>query len=73
MSVYTEAQDLLSRLMVVVKERNEARAEVEMLRAEVDRLRWANEMGCENTPNPDCQCPGCETARDRADRGETGP
>jgi len=50
----------------MVRERDEARAEVE-------RLRWGNEMSCENTPNPVCQCAGCEIARDRADRGETGP
>ena len=54
-------------------ERDEARAEIERLRTYVDRFQWANEMGCENTPNPACQCPGCETARERADRGETGP
>ena len=55
------------------KERDAALAEIERLRTDVDRFQWANEMGCEHTPNPACQCPGCETARERADRGETGP
>ena len=43
------------------------------LRAEVERLRWDNEMACENTPTRDCECPGCETARSRAAKGEVGP
>lgn len=41
--------------------------------AEIERLRWGNEMACENTPNSSCECPGCETARERSTRGETGP
>lgn len=36
MSVYDEALDLLSRLMVAVKERNEALAKVESLKGELD-------------------------------------
>jgi hypothetical protein len=46
-----------------VEERNEARAEVE-------RLKWELEMACENTPTLGCECPGCETARERAEKGE---
>lgn len=48
------------------KERDEARAEVA-------RLRWGNEMACENTPTKGCECPGCGLARERAERGEDGP
>lgn len=47
----------------VVRERDEARAEVA-------RLRWGNEMACENTPTRGCECPGCGLARERAERGE---
>jgi hypothetical protein len=38
-----------------------------------EQLEWSNEMACENTPTPGCECPGCETARDRARRGVAGP
>jgi hypothetical protein len=38
-----------------------------------EQLEWANEMACENTPVASCECPGCETARSRAEKGETGP
>ena len=41
MSVYKEAQDLLSRLMVAVKERNEALAEIERLTARISELESA--------------------------------
>ena len=51
----------------------EERAELEDARAEVERLRWGNEMACENTPTRDCECPGCAVARARADDGATGP
>lgn len=54
------------RMMEAQKQRDEARAEVA-------RLRWANEMGCENTPTKGCECPGCGLARERAERGEGGP
>lgn len=40
--------------------------ELQSLRDEVERLRRDNEMACENTPWPGCECPGCETARARA-------
>lgn len=50
----------------LAKERDEARAEVA-------RLRWGNEMACENTPTKGCECPGCGLARERAERGEDGP
>jgi len=36
----------------------------------LDRLEWEREMACENTPTGGCECPGCETARQRALRGE---
>lgn len=51
------------QLAQALKERDEARAEVE-------RLRWLAEAGCENTPTKGCECPGCCTARERAERGE---
>lgn len=51
----------------------QAERERDELRNEVARLRWGEEMACENTPNPACECPGCETARERATRGESGP
>lgn len=35
--------------------------------AELERFRRDNEMTCENTPWPGCECPGCETARERAE------
>ncbi len=54
-------------------ELNRLRAENEALRKRVADLEWGNEMACENTPNPACECPGCETARERAARGESGP
>lgn len=49
-----------------------ARNEVALVkaRAEVERLRWLAEAGCENTPTKGCECPGCCTARERAERGE---
>lgn len=50
-----------------------AAREYQRLRGEVEELRWGNEMACENTPNPACECPGCATARERSDRNETGP
>lgn len=71
--VSTEIDRLRVFVEGLIEERDEARNEVERLHADVERLRWGNEMACENTPQPACQCPGCETARERADRGETGP
>lgn len=42
-------------------------AEVDDLRADVERLLAAMETACENTPWRGCECPGCQTARERAD------
>lgn len=50
-----------------------ALADLDSARAEVERLRWGNDMACENTPTAGCECPGCETARSRAEKGEAGP
>ena len=36
----------------------------------IDRLEWEREAACENTPTKGCECPGCETARERALLGE---
>jgi len=52
-----------AREIALESERDEARAEV-------DQLRWLAEASCENTPTKNCDCPGCCTARERADRGE---
>ena len=41
--------------------------EIAVLRDEVERLRDDIEMACENSPWPGCECPGCETARERAE------
>ena len=47
--------------------------EINRLKRRLEQLEWGNEMACENTPNTACECPGCETARERSTRGETGP
>lgn len=60
---YTANVTYEMQLLTVKQERDEARAEVE-------RLRWLAEAGCENTPTKGCECPGCCTARERAERGE---
>lgn len=59
---------------------DEVRAEVSFLRNRtskleyrVAQLEWGNEMACENTPNAQCECSGCSTARARAEQGEVGP
>ena len=46
------------------------RAELAAANAEIASLRWDRETACENTPTKDCECPGCCTARERAERGE---
>lgn len=51
----------------------DAAREYQLLKSEVERLRWGNDMACENTPTAGCECPGCETARSRAENGEAGP
>lgn len=48
----------------------EAERERVRLQILVGRLRWLAEAGCENTPTRGCECPGCMTARERAERGE---
>lgn len=81
-----EAADLLPRIDaalatpvertpvdVLVSRLGALATECDRLRGEVKQLRWAQEMGCENTPTRGCECPGCETARERAERGEGGP
>ena len=47
--------------------------EINRLKKRLEQLEWGNEMACENTPNPACECSGCETARSRAENGEAGP
>jgi len=47
----------------------EAERERVRLQIRVGRLEWLAEAGCENTPRG-CECPGCMTARERAERGE---
>lgn len=46
--------------------------EIAVLRDEVERLRVDNEMACQNTPWPGCDCPGCMTARERAEAEQKG-
>jgi hypothetical protein len=48
----------------------EAERERVRLQIHVGRLEWLAEAGCENTPTRGCECPGCMTARERAERGE---
>jgi hypothetical protein len=48
----------------------EAERERVRLQIRVGRLEWLAEAGCENTPTKGCECPGCMTARERAERGE---
>lgn len=43
---------------------------IDSLEAEVERLKWEREAACENTPTSACECPGCNIARERAERGE---
>lgn len=60
-------------LRAAEKRELEALAELDEAKAEITRLRWGEEMACENTPNSSCECPGCETARERAEKGEATP
>jgi len=60
-------------LRAAEKRELEALAELDEAKAEITRLRWGEEMACENTPNSSCECSGCETARERAEKGEATP
>lgn len=60
-------------LRAAEKRELEALAELDEAIAEIERLRWGNEMACENTPVSSCDCSGCMVARDRAERNVTGP
>ena len=60
-------------LRAAEKRELEALAELDEAIAEIERLRWGNEMACENTPVASCDCSGCMVARDRAERNITGP
>lgn len=40
------------------------------LQGQVLELQRDRETACENTPTKGCECPGCCTARERAERGE---
>jgi septal ring factor EnvC (AmiA/AmiB activator) len=72
------------RELETLAELNEREADIQALRESRDKwaetarklgeqLQWANDMACENTPTPGCECPGCSLARDRARRGVAGP
>jgi len=72
------------RELEALSELNEREADIQALRDSRDKwaetarklgeqLEWSNEMACENTPTPKCECPGCSLARDRAERGVAGP
>ena len=41
-----------------------------LLRQRIEELEHVQEAACENTPTKGCECPGCETARERAEKGE---
>lgn len=71
--VTLQVEDLLRVCRERFVERAALRRENLALRKRITELEWSNEMACENTPTADCECPGCHTARERADRGETGP
>lgn len=60
---------------VVEAIRDAARAKGRLIEVEMklEQLQWGNEMACENTPHPACECAGCSLARDRARRGVAGP
>ena len=47
-------------------ENERLRARVAELEEETERLRWVVRASCVRTPTPGCECPGCETARERA-------
>lgn len=68
-----QVEDLLRICRERFVEVQQLRAENKALREMVATFEWANEMACENTPTTGCECPGCCTARERADRGEAGP
>lgn len=51
--------DLLAELRTL-------RARVAELEEENEQLRWARRASCVRTPTPGCDCPGCETARERS-------
>lgn len=68
-----ELERMRVALRAAEKRELEALAELDEAKAEVARLRWGEEMSCENTPNSACECPGCETARERAEKGEATP
>ena len=71
--VTLQVEDLLRICRERFVEVQQLRAENKALRERVAAFEWSNEMACENTPTPGCECPGCCTARERADRGEAGP
>lgn len=71
--VTLQVEDLLRICRERFVELQQLRAETNALRKRVAEFEWANEMACENTPTPGCECPGCCTARERADQGEAGP
>ena len=60
-------------VLVPLEELDLLKEEVARLKSKVAYWEWVNEMACENTPTKACECPGCETARDRAERGISGP
>jgi hypothetical protein len=63
-----ESSQVLRKL---VRDLDTVQAERDEAKAEIERLKWDLEMACENTPTEGCECPGCETARERAEKGET--
>jgi len=71
--VGTATEKMRDALRAAEKRELEALAELDEATAEIERLRWGNEMACENTSVASCDCPGFMVARDRAERNITGP
>ncbi len=61
-----EVQALEHALTITERERDDARAAVERLTAELDMWRESADMACE-TPDPKCECSGCAYAREQSE------
>ena len=53
-------------LPVLLADLRALRARVAELEEENEQLLWARRAWCVRTPTPGCDCPGCETARERS-------
>lgn len=66
-----EDQDLIAALRnaapTLIAELRVARKRIAEIEEENEQLRWVVRASCVRTPTPGCDCPGCETARERAE------